>query len=129
MEQSKAIVFPKGSTQYTRLIAKAAAYADEFHNEIICVDCTLQLQSVPMGKSFILALGLDSSESYREEEGSLEIALQNDGGVKASVSAYQGEKPTVLTSPRAVGIAVGGTATIQIVAYKSGQLTVKIDEN
>ena len=124
--ENGAIVFPKESTKYTRLIAKSAAYADVSREELLELACTIQFQSLPKGKAVSIALGLDSIESYSGEEGSVEIAFRNDGGIHMTVNEYQGKEPTALSSSKSIGVAVGSAAKVQMVCYKDGKLTVKV---
>ncbi len=119
------IVFPKESTADTKLITKTKARVNEGVENVALVQGTLQFTNLPKGEKFVIALGLKTIESELGEAGNLEIAFTNDGGLKASVTAYTKEGETVeVMAAKSCGSL--GRSDVQILLTAHQMLTIKI---
>ena len=120
--ENSILVFPKTSTSETRLITKTAARASEKNEELVNINTTIRLETLPSGQKFILALGLSSIEAVAGSTGNVEIQFTNNGGVKASVVAYGNEGEQQLISATSLG-RLNQYINIQVSVKKDGQLT------
>lgn len=65
--QNKALVFPKESTDATKLITRMDARISEAFDKLVDVTTTMQFTQLPNEETFVLALGLASVEAEMGE--------------------------------------------------------------
>lgn len=85
--QAGTIIFPKESTEETRLITKSMARVDESLEKVASVKANVQLTNIPEGKAFIIAFGLNNVEAMPGDSGSIEIRFQKKGSLQVAVIA------------------------------------------
>ena len=120
------VVFPKDSTEDTRLITTGMASKEERLNELFQASTRLKLKNVPEGQKFVFAFGLQSPEAYLGNNGNVEIAFTNQGGVKVAVSAYSdGGTETVIVEPVSCG-SMNTNISIQAKLTMDGKLTLQV---
>lgn len=84
--------FAEDSRKGTAIISKTVAKKTGYHEELVSVDATMDLNGIAQGKTFALALGLNSIESSLGEAGNIEIRFTNKEGVKMSVVVIKEDK-------------------------------------
>lgn len=97
------IVFPKGSTADTKLICKEVVEKSEIYNELLNLDTTLVLKTLPAGQSFNVGFALDSIESSIGDAGNIEIEFTNKGGINAAVKIYPVDGETISLKAQNIG--------------------------
>lgn len=108
--------FSEDSKKSTTLITKMVAKKTGYHDELVRMETTMNLRSIPEGKTFAYAFGLGSVEAKLGETGNVEIRFTNNNGLKMSVVAYnQDGKETVVVAPQSIG----ATANVTIKAVVS----------
>ena len=122
------IIFSKNSTAETRLIARDAAKATEYFDELFRTEYTLTLKSLPKDQRFFVAYSLNNAESYYEEAGNLELVFTNDGGVKVALRAIDDSgNEVILAKAQNVGISLGRSFTISVQATNKMNVNVKVN--
>lgn len=120
------VVFPADSTEETRLITKGMAAKEERLNELFQASARIKLKKIPEGKKMVFAFGLQSPEAYLGNNGNVEIAFANQGGLKVTVSAYSdGGVETVLVKPMSCG-SMNTNINIQAKLTIDGKLTLQV---
>lgn len=125
--QNGHLIFPAESTADTRLITKNAAKFYEAVPVIFDAEYTIKLQALPEGNEFLFACGLARIESLSGEDGNVELAFQNQGGITAGLRTYVDGETTELAAPKRVGVSVGGTMTVSARLTAQKQYTVKVN--
>lgn len=124
--QDGKLVFPAESTADTRLISKTAVSRSDVTDEMLHAVFRLDSLQIPEGKSFFFACGLRSIESLPGEKGNIELQFTNNGGIQASLVAYEtSDAATVLAEPKTVA---GKTIRVDVTLTASQKLTVKVNE-
>lgn len=122
------IIFSSGSTDSTRLITKSAALVSEYSEELLGAEYTIKLKTLESGNQFLVAFGLDTVESSYGESGNVELAFENDGGVKAGLVAYDDNgEAIVLKESQSIDASLGQNLKIRVDATTDMRLTVKIN--
>jgi len=124
--QNKALVFPKESTDATKLITRVDARISEAFDSLVDVTTTMTFTQLPDEKKFILALGLASVEAEMGEPGNVEIAFVNEGGLKVSVKAYDLDGNAVALADNVNCGSVNGNTKVDAGISTKGLLTVKV---
>ena len=119
------IVFPDSSTEETKLITRGMAQPAEGVENLLVANANLRFQKLPAGQKFVLAFGLDSIEASIGETGNLEVAFENQGGLKVSVTAYpeEGEAVQLLKAKSAGNLS---NANIKVVISTDQKLTLHV---
>lgn len=86
--QGGSLLFPKSSTESTRLITKTTAKQNKYCEKIADVKVDVELQQIPKDGRFILAFGLGSAEALPGEAGNIEIGFSKGNGLQVQVTAY-----------------------------------------
>ncbi|MBP3937551.1 MAG: hypothetical protein IK954_08245 [Clostridia bacterium] len=121
-----AIEFTAESTEYSRVIAMNVIEQAHGQEELLYFESTATVSDIPEGGEFIFAVGMGSIESYRGDEGNVEIALRNDGGMKLTVNAYEAYgEPTELLAPKAVS----GYGTVTVAVQVNNDCTYSVKFN
>ena len=124
--KSGQLVFPNDSTETTRLISKASVVRSEQLEEVFDAQFTMRFSKLPKGKKFIFAMGLSSIESLPGDQGNLEIAFANDGGLTVQVSEYTDvDASKILIKKKNCGSI--GNATVSVSFSSAGKLTLKVN--
>ena len=122
------ICFPAESTEDTRLITAQRFTADEYFDEFLNVDLSMNLKQLPEGKKFVIALGLDYAESYYGEEESVEIFFENRGGIYVGAQAYDEEgNPTIVAEAKRCAASLGKETQVTIDVNKDMNVKVTIN--
>ncbi len=122
------IYFPAESTQDTRLITAQRFTADEYFDEFLNLDLSMNLKQLPEGKRFVIALGLDYAESYYGEEESVEIFFENRGGIHVGAQAYDEEgQATVVAEAKRCTASLGKDTRVAIDINKDMSVKVAIN--
>ena len=122
------ILFSKKSTAETRLITRESAKGTEYYEELFRANYTLQLNSLPKGKKFIVAFALNNAESYYEEAGNFESVFTNEGGVKVTVRAFdESGSEVILAKAQDVGVSLNKAFAISVQAKNDMKVTVKVN--
>lgn len=125
--QDGTLVFPNESTDSTSLITRTNARISEYHEELVKADVTMQFMQLPKDEAFVLAFGLASVEAMIEEAGNVEIHFENDGGLKASVTAYDDNgEAVVVAEPTACG-SVSSKVKVSAAISTDGKLTLSVN--
>lgn len=120
------LIFPKDSSEETRLITTGFARKNERLTDLFNASLNLKMTTLPKGQKFIFAFGLQSPEAYPGNNGNVEIAFTNQGGIYAAVSAYSnGGKETVLAKPIYCG-AMNTNIAVQAQLTIDGKLTLQV---
>ena len=126
--KDQTIVFPKESTKYTRFIAKTPAKKDDMSDSIVSLSATIKMEKMAKDASFILAFGMSSIESLQGQEGNIEIAFTNDGGLKTSISVYKEDgKVEKIMAPKNCGMSIGSAADVSVDISVDSQIELKIN--
>lgn len=121
------LIFPKESTEYTRIISKSEAVKNDYFTKLVAVEGDLKLTQLPAGKNFILAMGLSEIESLPGEGGNVEVTFSNDQGIRVSVVAVGEDKEAVtVCEPVATGIALNTVASIKA-EIEQGVISVSVN--
>ena len=124
--ESGKVVFANESTDTTRLISKASVVRSEQLSELLDAEFTMNFSSLPEGKEFIFAMGLSSIESLPGEQGNLEIAFANHGGLTVQVKEYSdGDTPNVLIQQANCGSI--DQVNVSVMYSNAGVLTLKVN--
>lgn len=125
-----ALVIPDSSNSDIRLISKQSVEVSEFLDEALSFTASIKLTSLPQGKSFIVALGLSSIESYSGEAGNLELAFTNAGGLKLGITYYN-KSGTVQTvaAAKSIPATLGNAFTLAMNLSNKSKLSVKINNS
>lgn len=122
------LVFPEESTEYTRLITKTAMKQSKELEEMFEAEYTIKPIKLPKGKEFILACGLSTIESLPGEAGVVELVLVNNGGIAASVRAFETEgEPKELLKTTQTGAMLGSDLKISIKLSTAQEYSVTIN--
>ncbi len=122
------VVFPTDSTEETRLITTGMAKKNQRLSELFQASVKIKMKNLPEGQKFVFAFGLQSPEAYLGNNGSVEIAFSNQGGVKVAVSAFSdGGTETVLVEPMSCG-SLNANVSIQAKLTAEGKLTLQVAE-
>ena len=122
--QDGKLVFPAESTADTRLITKTAVSKSDVISEMLYSSYSLKAVDIPEGKSFIIAIGLRSIESFSGEKGNIELRFSNDGGLQVGLYAYEtADKAVTLAQPQQVGSGITAEWTLTADQH----LTVKVN--
>ena len=120
--------FPKGSTKYTRLITQNTAEKSDANDNLVEVDMTQTIASIPNGGEFILAFGLGSIESLSGDAGQVEVAFVKSENMKVEVRSYETAGEAVkIASGKATGMSVGQAAKISVVIRNDKKMYVKVN--
>lgn len=121
------LIFPKESTEYTRIISKSGAQKDDYFKKLVSVEGTLKLTQLPAGKSFILAMGLREIESLTGEAGNVEVTFTNDRGIRVGVVAYgEDQEAVTVCEPVAAGIAMNAAVSVKA-EIEQGKISVSVN--
>lgn len=120
--------FPKGSTKYTRLITQNTAEKSDANDNLVEVDMTQTIASMPNGGEFILAFGLGSIESLSGDAGQVEVAFIKSENMKVEVRSYEtaGEAVKVAAGV-ATGMSMGKAVKIAVVIGNDKLINVKVN--
>ena len=88
------LVFPKESTEETRLITTVLVQSNEELEELFHATTTMKFTSLPENEKFALAFGLESVEAYQGEVGNVETTFQ------IKVASQSELLPTMMTGKR-----------------------------
>ena len=121
------LVFSKESSSDTRVITRLPIKKVTDLDELFSMSFHINLKDIPEGERFIIALAVDTIESYSEEAGSLEIYIENGNGLHAGVCSYDetGEAQEVVAG-KSVGATKGSDIAVEIKATTAGNLSVTI---
>lgn len=120
------LIFPTDSSEETRLITTGFAQKNERLDELFNASASIKLKTLPQGQKFVFAFGLQSPEAYPGNNGNVEIAFTNQGGVRVAVSAYSdGGQETVLVQPMRCG-SMNTNITVQAKLTIEGKLTLQV---
>ncbi len=123
MAEQGNIVFPKDSSEETRLISTNFIQDDKSLDELFSASISMKLTVLPKGEQFSFAFGLLNMESYQGEPGNVEVAFSNQNGAVVEVKAYdENGKPKTIVGPVKCG-AIGQNITYKVLVAKDGQLT------
>ena len=126
--EEKKIVFSKDSTDYTRFITKTAAKKDGSFDTLVEFSGKITLKQLPKEKSFILAFGLSSIESFQGDAGNIEVAFTNNGGIKMSIAVYDDTGSVKeITKPIACGISLNTAADVKVAIDTDGHIRVAVN--
>ena len=121
------LVFPADSTSDTRLIMKNAIQKADAA-ALFQAKCNLNLKSVADGQRFIIALGVDSVESYIEEASSVEIYFEKQNGLQVGVRSYnESGEVKEITEKKNVGSSLGKNVTLNITVSLDMKLNVLVN--
>ena len=123
------ILFSEDSTSDTRLITTAAIKVSEYNDVLMNLDCIMSLKSLPESQRFMIALALDTTESYDGEGDSLEIYFENRDGLKVGIQAYdEGGETITITEPQNCGISLGQSMKVNVNVSTDMILEVRIND-
>lgn len=122
--ESEKLIFPNESTETTRLITKAGVVQTEQVEKLFAAQFTMNFSKLPEGKEFIFAMGLSSIESLPGDQGNLEIAFMNKGGLHVKVTEYADETKELVKEKKCGSIQ---NAKVAIDFTSSGNLSVKVN--
>lgn len=126
--ENNKIIFPAESTSDTRLLTRQPAKASKYHEEMLSADYTLKFNELPSGQQFFVAFGLANVESYYGEPGNLELVFENDGGLKASLVAYDDSGDAIeLVDAQGIGVSMGQNVRISTDITSDMQLTIQFN--
>ena len=118
--------FSEESKKSTTIITKMVAKKTGYHDELVRLEATMNLRSIPEGKTFASVLGLGSVEAKLGDPGNVEIRFTNNNGLKLSVVAYdQDGKETEVVAPQSIGAAAN--VTIKAVVSADGILNFSLN--
>ena len=120
------LIFPTDGSEETRLITTGFAKKNERLDELFNASANIKLKTLPQGQKFVFAFGLQSAEAYPGDNGNVEIAFTNQGGVHVAVSAYgDGGTETVLVQPMRCG-GMNTNIAVQAKLTIDGKLTLQV---
>lgn len=123
------LVFTEESTEYTRFITKTPVKIEETSDLLANFTASVKLNTMPQGGSFILAFGLSGIEAEQGEDGNIEVAFTNDGGIKAAVNFYEDGNATVLAGPANSGLALGRASKVTVEITTKSEIKVVVNGN
>lgn len=122
------LIFPKTSTKYTRLITQNTAEQSDANANLVEVDLTQTIASMPKGGEFILAFGLGSIESLSGEAGQVEVSFINQGAMKVAIRSYESAGEAVkVANGTASGMSIGSATKIRVVITNKQQIKVQVN--
>lgn len=128
LSENNKLVFPAESTEDTRLISKSALRQNELTPVMFHAEYAIKAAQLPEGQEFVLACGLSSIESRLGEEGNVELALANNGGITAALRAYEAEgEATILAEPQKTGVSQGSSFKVELTLTSGQEYTVKVN--
>lgn len=129
LTENSAVIFPDDSTESTKLISTSDVVRASQIDTMLNAKFTLNFTSLPEGESFVFGMGLSSLEACIGEEGNLEIAFTNNGGLKVQAVAYEtSDTPTALMEAALCG-GIGDAVSAEVVLTTSGLMTLKVNGN
>lgn len=129
IEEGK-ILFTENGTEYSRYISRAVARIDANFEELVKLSASVNFQSIPKGKAFIVALGLSNIEAVSGEAGNVEVAFSNNGGIKVGVTAYDENGTAVqVVSPKACNVSMKRAVNVTVEISTSSKIKVVINGN
>ena len=122
------LVFPAESTKYTRLITQNTAEKSDASKNLVEVEMTQIISSMPTSGEFILAFGLDSIESLSGEAGQVEIAFTKAENMTVSIREFEtaGEE-VALVKNNTTNITEGKPAKVSVQIQNDQQITVNVN--
>ena len=118
------IIFGGNTTDGSRIITRRAVVLSKQHEYLFRAAYTLKLNKLEGGSKLLFLFGLDSIESNYAEPGNVELVLQNQDGLQASLVTWD-ENGVESTLGEAQKIN-GDTMEISAVATSDNKLTVKV---
>lgn len=126
ISENGVLVFPKESTEETRLITTALVQSNEELEELFHASVTMKFTSLPENEKFALAFGLQSIEAYQGEIGNVEITFQNNGGISIGVVAYDDAGDEVVVAEPVTCGSLNAKLSVDAVVTSGSKLTLKI---
>lgn len=126
--EQNTLIMPEESTGDTRIISKLTAVADETYENMVTMKGKIKFIKFPKGEKVILAFGLDSIESYKEEPGNVEIWFQNKGNLTAQLVVYDENGDEVVVAPeKNCASGVNGAISVEATITSKAQLILKVN--
>lgn len=125
--KNKTLYIPEeSSTGDTKLITKKAASITA-SDEVIGVDTSFRITSLPQGQRLVLGLGLSSVEPSLGESGNVEISFANEGGIVVSVKAYGEAGEQVILKNKKSGSSLNKTIHVEATILSQGVLNLELN--
>lgn len=122
------LVFSKDSTKYTRLITKSMVKKTEENKELVSVSFALNIKSMPKNGEFILGFGLGNIESNSGEQGQVEVAFINKGGIQVAIRSYENAgEPQKVAASKPIGVSMGSTVDITVSIENNKTISVMVN--
>ena len=122
------IVFTKDSTEYTRYITKQAIKLDTSFDNLAILSANVKFETLPTGKNFMIAFGLESIETGAGEANNVEVTFSNEGGIKVGVNTYDEDGTVhVVAKPATCGMTLNKAARVMITITTSGTIQVSVN--
>lgn len=123
------IIFSEDSSNDTRLIVKKLVENTGYSDKLLNLNCDLNFKTIAEGERFIIALAVDTVESYSEEADSLEIYIGRNGKqLYAGVRSYnESGEPQEMSDKVNLGTALGKKVTVQIQATAEQNIKIAIN--
>ena len=124
------VVFPADSSNDTRLIAKQLIENTGYSDKLMNINCNLNFKTIAENERFIIALAVDTVESYSEEADSLEIYIGRNGGqLYVGVRFYnESGDPEEIVDKTNLGASLGKKIQVQIYATAEQNLKITIND-
>lgn len=120
------IIFDSNTTDGSRIITRRAAVLSKQHNELFSARYSLKIDKLEGNTKLLFLFGLDSIEANYAEPGNIELVLQNQDGLRASLVTW--DDMGVEGVLGAVQKISGETLEIHAAATSDNHFTVKIND-
>lgn len=127
LKSGKLIIPGKTSNEDTKFISKNVAVANEALKNVITVNGSLSITALPKNEKLILGLGLGSIEASSGENGNVEIAFVNDGGIYVMVTTFGSDGEKVIVNKKKCNFSLNSTFSFSASISGEQVLTVKIN--
>ena len=122
------IVFTKDSTEYSRYISKQVIKKEGIFDTLVTLSANLKFETLPAGKQFIIAFGLEGIETVAGEGNNVEVTFTNQNGIKVGINAYDTDgMEHVVAKATSCGVTVNKTAKVTVTISTKGNIRVAVN--
>ena len=121
------LVFPKESSEETRLVWKTTARDSGIYDKLATANASLQFTALAEGKTFALSYGLKTVEAMSGDSGNVEITFSNQGGIAVSVIAFDDNgDEVVIAKTQKISASLKSNISIQSTLFSNGTISVNV---
>ncbi len=119
------IIFNSDTTDGSRILTRRTVVLSKQHQDLFRAEYTLKLNKLEGESKLLFMFGLDSIEANYAEPGNIELVLQNQDGLQASLVTWDDMgAEMILSAPQKI---MGDTLEIYAVATTDNKFTVTVN--